>query len=177
MGIKFGILVLAAVVAIAASVLTGCGGGGSSSSSNDATSANPATSGNAAATDNGAAAGSSKVLTKAEFVTKMDGICSQVPATFSKLYEAFQKTGKHATKAELNQKTSLPPLYTAVKGMQALTPPPAETQKLEKTIAALNAAIKGLEENPNASFAGPKTPFTELQKVSKTYGFEKCAGL
>lgn len=165
---KITLIGVAAVVIFA----VGCGGGGNSTS-------NGATTGDTGSTTSAAssATGNSKPLTKTEFNTRINEICIQVPPGYEEKVKELEKGGKKLSKAEGNLKAALPPLHAAIEQMEAVTPPPGEEQKLEETIAALNAAAKGVEEEPSSELSGPKSPFAEFQKLTKEFGFETCTGL
>lgn len=165
--------ILLIAIAVAALFVAGCGGGDSSG-----TGASTAGSGGDGTTTN-TSGSSGKPLTKAEFISKSNAICQEVPKNFSAKLTTLEKENgsKKPPKAEENLKAAVPPLYTAIQELEALTPPKGEEEMAEEVIAALEVAAKGLEEKPTSELAGPKSPFNEFQEVSKKYGLTSCTGL
>jgi hypothetical protein len=116
---------------------------------------------------------------KAAFIKKGDVICTKVPQNYEKALKALEKEngGKKPSTAESNTKAAVPPLYTAAEELEGLTPPSGEEEQLEAMVAALNAAAKGVEEEPKSELSGPKSPFAEFQKLTQEYGFKVCSQL
>jgi hypothetical protein len=178
---RFKIIFIVAAIAL---VLAGCGGGGSSSSKRTSTSESTTAKsegGNgqqATATKTPATKeASDKPLNQSEFVIQMNEICIQVPPGYKEHLKEAEKGGKKLTKAEINLKAAVPPLYSAIEEMETVVPPKSEEGTLQKMIDSLEAAAKGLEAKPTSPLSGPKSPYAEFQAVSTKHGFASCTGL
>lgn len=177
------IVLILGAIAILAIVVAGCGGGGDSTSGSTTASKETTKSGETtpnkedAKTTKSKAAANSKQLTSSEFTIRMNEACIQVPPSYKEKLKELEKGGKKPTKAEINLKAAVPPLYATISLMESLKPPADEEQKLEEVISALESAAKGLEAEPESELSGPKSPFAEFQKLTKEYGFETCSGL
>ncbi|HUC00451.1 MAG TPA: hypothetical protein VMS11_11545 [Solirubrobacterales bacterium] len=177
------------VMVLFGALLAGCGGSSDSSSGGAETSADSTSADGTTANANdggeetggeetgGEEEGSSKPLTKTQFTAQVNEICIQVPPTYQEELKKLEKGGKKLTKEEENLKAAIPPLESAREQMEAVTPPAGEEQTLEEVISSLEAAIKGLEKEPNGELSGPKSSFAEFQAVTKKAGLETCAGL
>ncbi|MGV1047470.1 MAG: hypothetical protein ACOYD4_02945 [Solirubrobacterales bacterium] len=172
-------IILGSVLVVAV-VVAGCGGGDSSGGTSAGGTGAGTTSGGsetgpAETTGN---SGSGKPLTKKEFIAKGDAICGEIPAEYEvKRQEVIKAAPKKATTEEINLKAAVPPIFTAVEAMEELTPPKGEEAEVEAIIAALEAAGKGLEEEPTAPLVGPKSPYAEFQELTKAYGLNFCSQL
>ena len=196
-------IILGSILAVAI-VVVGCGGGGGDSTSGTSAGGTGATSTNAIGeettsdggeetTSDGGGGGettsdsggdgertadggkSSKPLTKEGFIAKGDAICGEIPTEYEALREeALKNKSSKGTKAELNLKAAVPPIYKAVEKFEELPPPKGEEAEVEAIIDSLEAAGKGLEEEPTAPLIGPKSPYDEFQKLTGKYGFSFC---
>lgn len=172
--LRFVSLILLGVLVGALAV--GCGGDSSSDSSS--TVAKKGNDGGKASNTSQEGKKASKPLNKEELNLQMNEICIQVPPTYEEtLKEAEKKNGGKLTKAETTLQGAVPPLVTAMESMEGLTPSPAEAQDLEETIEALDAGIKGLEEEPKSKLSGPESPLAEFQEKAKQFKYESCEGL
>jgi hypothetical protein len=170
------IVLILGAIAILASVAAGCGGGSDSTSGSTASNETTRSEGDTKTTKSEGSP-DSKRLTKSEFTTLVNETCIQVPPTYEEKRKKLEKGRKAPTKAEINRKAAVPPLYIALEELESLNPPASEEGTLEEVISAMEAAAKGLEAKPNSELSGPKSPFAEFQKVTKEKGFETCAGL
>jgi hypothetical protein len=179
-------IILGSVLVVAV-VVVGCGGGSDTSGSTSAGGTDGSTTGSstqAGSTDSTEASGSTgnnasaKPLSKKEFIAKGDAICGEIPAEYEvKRQEVIKEAPKKATTEEINLKAAVPPIFTAVENMEKLGPPKGEEAEIEAIIDSLEAAGKGLEEEPTAPLVGPKSPYAEFQKLTKAYGFTFCSQL
>lgn len=195
-------LIVGALLVLAL-VVTGCGGSDSSSGGSSAanTSSTGTTDGSTGTTDGtsptnassndgttggdeGKAEGedgkSGKPLTKKEFIAEGESICQNIPVTYTELVTELEKEEKGKKKpstAETNLKAAVPPIFSAVEEFENLTPPKGEEKQAEEIIDSLEAAGKGLEEEPTAPLSGPKSPYNEFQEVTKKYGLNFCSNL
>ena len=166
------------IVGALALFVAGCGGGSDSTSGGTAAEGTTATSdANQTTAQKSEGAAESKPLTKTEFNTRINEICIQEPPNYEREVEELEKGGKKPSVEEKHLKAAVPPLYAAKEEMEAVEPPPGEEKNLEKLIAALESAAKGLEAEPSSELSGPKSPFAEFQKLSAEFGFETCSGL
>lgn len=177
-----GLLSMVALIALAA----GCGSSDSSGTSaagtgSETTSSDGGSSGEDGTTKNasGQDGGSGKPLTKAEFIKEGDAICGQIPVEYEKLRQELLKGPEKnkASASKVNEVAAIPPIFTAVESFEKLTPPKGEEAEAEAIIAALEAAGKGLEEEPSAPLVGPKSPYAEFVKLTTSYGFKFCPEL
>jgi hypothetical protein len=169
---------------VVAVLVVGCGGGsdssssGSSAGSSGSTGANTGTTtANASSGEDGSGASNSnaKPLTKKEFIVKGDAICREIPQEYETLrQELIKKTPNKATPAEINLKAAVPPIFKGVEKMEELGPPKGEEAEIEAIIDSLEAAGKGVEEEPNAPLVGPESPYAEFVKLTTKYGFTFC---
>lgn len=183
---RFRMLIFIVGAIAIAIVAAGCGGSGSTSggTASEGTTAEGTTAEGKAAEGGGSSTtatseegGESKPMTKTEFHTRINEICIQVPPTFEEELKKLEKGGKKPSKAETNLKAAIPPLESSIEQMEDVIPPPNEEQLLKEVIAALESAVKGIEEKPTSELSGPKSPFAEFQKVTKENEFETCSGL
>lgn len=177
-------------VLLAVVVGVGCGSGGSSGgtggsggeTSSEATTAGAETNGSEGgdASVGGNGGSQSGPLTKKAFVKEAEAICRKIPTTYQERSEALAKSmkkGQEPTPAELKLKAAVPTDLLAAEELEALSPPTGDEQKVEAIIQSLKNAAKGLEEDPEAEFTGPKSPFAEWQKLTKEYGLSYCSQL
>ena len=125
---------------------------------------------------------SGKPLSKAVFIKKGDAICAVVPNEYRTLAISLKKEREaakkpQATVQEIAEKAAVPPLEAAAAKLRSLNPPAGDVPELEAIAAALESAARGLQENPNSEFGGPKSPFAEFQKLTTEYGLKGCAKL
>jgi hypothetical protein len=160
-------------------LLAGCGSGGSSTGTTTSATKDPAS---APAVDKTASsqtadADKSKLMNKTEFDVRLNEICIQVPPDYKEKLKALNEDGKKHSKAEVNLKAAIPPLYMAVEQFESVKPPPNEKQVLAQMIVAMESAIVGLKKKPTSELSGPQSPFAEFQSVSTRYGLQTCSGL
>jgi hypothetical protein len=184
MQLKF-ILSLIAVLVVGA-VAFGCGGSSSDSGSTGSSGAETRSTGGGSeggedgTTQNASGNGAGGApLTKAAFIKQGDKICGEIPAEYEKLRQKLLKSPEknEASTAKVNEVAAIPPVLTAVESFEELTPPKGEEAAAEAIVDALEAAGKGLEEEPAAPLVGPKSPYAEFQKLTKEYGFQFCKEL
>jgi hypothetical protein len=151
--------VLAALVAVAALLAVGCGGGGGD---DDAT---------------------ASALTKSVLLNKSELICKEVPNQYAaNLKQLTKKQLQEESSPPMNEEEKLvllgavPALQDAVEEFEQLTPPEAQEEEFDAIIAALEKAVKELEEDPGRESTGPNSPFTEFDELSKSYGLAYCGG-
>lgn len=169
-------------VFVAAVVVVGCGSSGSSGgTSAETTTAGAESNGSGGEGSVGDEGGSqSGPLTKKAFIKEAEAICQKIPTNFEEKSEALAKSmkkGQEPTPAETKLKAGVPSDYLAVEELEALSPPAGDEQNVEAIIQSLKNAAKGLEENPESEFSGPKSPFAEWQKLTKEYGLSFCSQL
>jgi hypothetical protein len=177
-------------LALAAVIVVGCGSSGSSGSSagggsgSSATESSTAGGGDSSGGDSssGGEAASGKPLTKAEFISKGDAICAEVPQEYNEKLTAMEKEAEKEKKpkpttAESNVEAAVPPLYVAIEKLEELGPPKGDEAEIEAIISALESAAEGVEAKPSSELTGPKSPFAEFQKLSTAYGFKGCSQL
>jgi hypothetical protein len=165
-------------VLVFAVIVVGCGGGSDTSGGTSAGGTGASTTGASTEGDTtgGTATGAStKPLTKKEFIAKGDAICGEIPTEYeAKRQELIKATPKKASTEEITLEAAVPPIFTAAENMEKLTPPKGEEAEAEAIIAALEAAGKGLEEEPSAPLVGPKSPYAEFVNLTTKYGFKFC---
>lgn len=179
---RFKFVLILGIFAALAIIAAGCGGGSDSSSSTTASKeSTPSGEATPAKEDvtstKGEGSGNGKRMTSSEFRIRMNEACIQVPPTYKEELKKLKEEVKAPTKAEINLKAAVPPLYSTISLMESLKPPANEEQKKEEVIDALESAAKGLEAEPESELSGPNSPFAEFQKLTKEYGFETCSGL
>lgn len=170
------VLILGAIAALAILAM-GCGGGGDSSSTTTTASKESAPSEPESKTTKSKSSRDPKRLTKEEFKILVNETCIQIPPTYKENRENLEKGGKTLTKAEINLKAAVPPLYIALEELETLNPPKGEEHVLKKVMSTLKLAAEGLEAAPNSELSGPQSPFAAFQKVASEYEFETCSGL
>lgn len=142
-------------------------------------------SGGAAGDSSAAAAPSGPTLKKAEYVKKGDAICRKVPQNSQPLYEEVaaeqkekkSKQSKTAAKEELTLKSAIPPIETAIEEFKSAGVPEGEEAVAAEIVEALEAAEKGLKEDPTKPVFGPDSPFAEFSSLTKEHGFTFCPQL
>jgi hypothetical protein len=86
-------------------------------------------------------------MTKAQFLTQGNAICSQV---FDEIDRRYGKLSKKSTDAELNEQAQeiVPPLVSRLVGrLRALGAPKGEEARVEKILVALEEGVETAEED------------------------------
>ena len=177
-------------VFLAVVVGVGCGSSGSSGgtggsggeTSSEATTAGAETDSSEGGDTSAGAEGESNAPppSKKVFSKEAEAVCLKIPTGFeqrSKAVTKSMKKGQEPTPAELKLKAAVPTDKLAIEELEALSPPAGDEQQVEAIIQSLENAVKGLEEDPEAEFTGPKSPFAEWQKLTKAYGLSYCSQL
>jgi len=170
--------VVLAVLVIAA-IGIGCGSSSDDSTDGggDGTAANGETSGGGS---DGAGAApvtvSSKSIPKNKYVKEGDAICVAVPTEYQQYLGELPKKQQENKQISV-PKAAIPPLEKATKDLAELGAPNGDQAKAEEIVAALEAAIEGLEEEPKGELSGPKSSFAEFNKLTNAMGFKSCSTL
>jgi hypothetical protein len=143
--------ILAALAALV--VVAGCGGGDDSSS----------TSTTAAA-----------ALTKEEFITQADQICSDGDAAIQAAQPDFGPSGP--SEDDLNAfvtDTLVPNLQSQHDAIAALGVPEGDEDTISSLLDSLQSAIDGVKSDPS-SITTSQSAFTDVNKAAADYGLKKC---
>ncbi len=148
---------LPGVMAIAATLIVGLGAAGCGSSSSSSTT-------------------STTALTKAEFLTKGNAICSRGNKT---LNAAQQKAfgNKKPSQAQLTTfvKTSFTPIVQGqIDAIRALGAPSGDEATVTKMLDSAQQGLNKVKSNP-ALLAGGPDSFANFRKLAHPYGLTACA--
>jgi len=119
---------------------------------------------------------SSKSIPKNKYVKEGDSICVSVPTEYQGLLGELPKKQQENKQISV-PKAAIPPLERATKEIAELGAPNGDQAKAEEIVAALEAAIHGLEEEPKGELSGPKSDFAEFNKLTEAMGFKSCSTL
>lgn len=119
---------------------------------------------------------SSKTIPKAKYIKEGDAICVAVPTEYQSLLGELPKKQQENKQISV-PKAAIPPLEKATQELAKLGSPKGEEAKAEKIVAALEAAIQGLEEEPKGELSGPNSDFAEFNKLTEELGFQSCSTL
>jgi hypothetical protein len=145
-------LCLAGVCAFAAMTAVGCGGGG----------------------DN--------APTKAAFVKQADGICKKNNKALDQQAHAFFKEEGIGSNEEPTKEQSLkfaneiliPNVEKQVDGVDELTPPKGDEDKVQAVTDSANEAIDKAKQDPTSLFSNKTDPFAKANKLATDYGLKVC---
>jgi hypothetical protein len=117
---------------------------------------------------------STATLSKAQYVGQADRICQGIPGRFQarlqQLPQAQQSNPQHSI-----PKAAIPPLQGAAEELRALGVPQGDEARVEAIMAALEGAIVGLEQNPQAPLSGAGSPLVEFGNLAQAYGMQVCS--
>lgn len=119
---------------------------------------------------------SSSSIPKAKYIKEGDAICVAVPTEYQSLLGELPKKQQENKQISV-PKAAIPPLQKATTELAKLGSPKGEKAKAEEIVAALEAAIKGLEEEPKGELSGPNSDFAEFNKLTEELGFQSCSTL
>lgn len=157
--------VLLAVFAVAA-IAAGCGGDDSTADGD----------GSASGGSSEPVTISSKSIPKQQYIREGDAICVAVPTEYQELLGKLPKK-QQENKQIATPKAAIPPLEKATQELAKLGAPKGEEAKAKKILAALEAAIQGLEEEPKGELSGPNSSFAEFNELTQELGFQSCSTL
>ena len=145
--------ILAALAALV--VVAGCGGGDDSSSSSTTAAA---------------------ALTKDEFITQADQICSDGDAAIQAAQPDFGASGP--SEDDINAfvtDTLVPNLQSQHDAIAALGVPTGDEDTISSLLDQLQSAIDGIKADPSSVASGQDT-FADVNKAAADYGLKKCGG-
>jgi hypothetical protein len=161
------------VLIVALATATGCGGG---DGDDDAT-----TDGSGAARTEAQEPDSRTIpLSRAEVIKQGDAICERADARQDAGLRGYAKRnpGDQASRAEREELISavgLPPLQVEAEELADLLPPAEDAEKIQAIVAGIEAAVEAGEENPGRLMSSAGTPFADVGKLAREYGFKACA--
>lgn len=172
-------------IALLAFLLAGCGGDDDSTSSGGtgATGATGAADAEATTESESASSDSTEEASsdKARFIKEADKICEEADrkqlAALKKEAEKLKKNRSKAEERKLVLNAGLPAIREQVDELEELDPPSGEEEEVEALIAAMDKAVREIEENPDVLSKPGASPAPEVNRTSADYGFEACADL
>jgi predicted small secreted protein len=150
-----GPLALIAAVAMAASLLAGCGGGGEDSSSG-------------------------KSISKEDFIAKADAICAKGTKRLQAAIFAALKNPRNLTKVSEAQqidivKTAMVPnVSREAEELRALDVPEGDEEKIDAMIGALEEGVETAEQDPQAVTQSSDVVFGISSRIAAEYGLTAC---
>lgn len=158
MGVKR-MAAMAALMAVAALVIAGCGDSSDATGSGD--------------TDSG------PTITKAVLIKKGDAICQKTDDAQAAGLAAFEKKNPGAVRKQKGLEAvivnaALPPLATEIEELAALGAPKGDEATVGKIIAGWEKALAAAEANPMA-IARAQGPFKAPNELAAKYGFKECS--
>jgi hypothetical protein len=144
---------------VAILLVSGCGGGGSNEVS--------VTTGS---------------LSKAQFISRADALCTAARNQFNREYIAFgkkhpippSKAGQRKWLSEIVERMLAPSYESHFEEIGALGAPSGDEEKISEFLTAFERRLGEIEENPTELGASPY-PFKDVAKMAKAYGLSGCA--
>jgi hypothetical protein len=119
----------------------------------------------------GGSSSGSGSLTKTEFITAANAICSSAE---EERKEALQGvSGENPEAVELTN-SALPAVEKMTEELGDLGPPPGDGQKVQEIVAAYEAGIKRIEADPG-NLTAAINAFTKANQLAEDYGLTDCA--
>jgi hypothetical protein len=120
--------------------------------------------------------------TKAEFVKQADALCQKGSKDINAQAHEFFKKEKIApneqpTKQQASQLASdiiLPNVQKEVDGVDGLTPPKGDEDKVQAVTDAANEAIDKAKQDPTALLSNSSDPFKKANQLATAYGLKVC---
>jgi len=126
--------------------------------------------------------GGDETVSRAEYVQRANAICAKaekqknaaIEAEFARLGEEVQRLGQEA-ELQMVRTVALPPISRMVEQLAALPNPDADAAEAEAIVAAYEAAVEEVADEPVSVLSDP-TPFTPADGLAEDFGLEACAG-
>lgn len=118
-----------------------------------------------------------EALTKAEYVKQTNAICKKLNEKSAARYEAFYKTHKKATPAELRATVAtmyVPTVEARIEAINNLAPPSQDEEKVEAISNALEAGIEATDARHPIPFQTTQEVFEKANKLALGYGLTYC---
>ena len=123
-------------------------------------------------------------LTKAQFLRDANKICKTEGDKLdraSKQFFADVPRNKEAAPAELEkfgEKTVYPAIQTTIDRITALGAPAGDEDEVDQYLAALQAGLDRLKQDPEQLAEGGSPPaFEDADRLASDYGLDDCVGL
>jgi hypothetical protein len=119
-------------------------------------------------------------ISKADFVKETEAICKKGQARLHAGFEALINE-KEAHRSRLDEeeewvrKVIAPNITRETSEIRALGTPKGEEEKVGRLLAAIEAGLHNLEENPQSVLASSAKTFSKAIKLETAYGLEVCA--
>jgi hypothetical protein len=124
------------------------------------------------------AAASGQPLTKKQFIKQADKICAAGDKANNALAEQYFGNLPKNAKPDPATVTAFwaaakPGLVDQINAIDALAEPKADHKQVAKILAAVRAAIKKVDADPNAALSS-NSAFSKADKLARQYGFKVC---
>ena len=121
-------------------------------------------------------------ISKAEFIKRVDSICTQVGKRTENEFAAFSKEnhipeGKEPTAAqygEIGKQILIPALQQQVEKIRALGVPENDQDRISRFLDAVDNAIEKAENEPETAGKSPTTLLAGADRIINNYGFKVC---
>ena len=113
-------------------------------------------------------------ITKAEFLTKANAICTLGNAQIN---AAGAKLGKNPSQAQITafaKSTDVPSIQIQINAIRALGAPSGDQATVTNMLNLAQADLNKVKSNP-ALLAGNTSPFADFAKIAHPYGLRACA--
>lgn len=130
--------------------------------------------------ETGTSSADSESLSKAQYVTRADAICSEAntrqDALLTKEAQSRSATGvpSDADKESFVLNSGLPPLREAAARLDKLGTPTGDEKKAEALVDALDKALDEIEEEPLDFAEAKSNPFAPVERLARELGLEVC---
>ncbi len=149
---------------MALALASGCGGGGGRGGGSDEVSVTTGS------------------LSKAQFIARVDAICSAARSQFDREFTAFvknhppppSKAGQMTWFTEIIETMLAPSYEPRFKEIGALGAPSGDEERVSEFVTAFKRRLDEIREEPTELGANPY-PFKEVAKIAKAYGLSGCA--
>jgi hypothetical protein len=116
-----------------------------------------------------------EVLTKAEFIQKVNAICEEGDQELQEASsEAFQTAGGPTSEeiAQYANETAIPSIEDQIDEIRALEGPAADQEQINSFLDSAQADLDQVRQDPNFLFSGA---FENSSRLAAGYGIRECA--
>jgi hypothetical protein len=120
-------------------------------------------------------------LTKAEFISQADAICTEANEEYKADYEAFleeesidkEQLPSEAQGLEFLEEAFASNAENRLNALRDLSPPAADEKEVEAFFDATEQGLEKVEKNVKTLYDDPTT-FTKARELGSAYGFKVC---
>jgi len=118
--------------------------------------------------------------TKAEFIRQADALCEQADAKQEKDLQSYaSKSSKDFSSQAVQENVitvvGMPPIQEQAEKIGKLEVPDGDEDEVRAIVDGIEAAVAKVEADPLSMTREGDSPFTEADKLARTYGLKACA--